>query len=259
MTQPLSIAILSETPDYLIVEKPAGMVVHPDAHNKTGTFIQEIVKLYPDVARIGDQPNIRPGLVQRLDKVVSGVMLIARTQNFFEFAKNQFMTREVDKKYHALTFGAVSKDDGEIIRPIGRKQHGKMAARTVPRSKPTTSSDTEAIESQPAGKPAITSYSVIERYQHYTYLEVRPLTGRTHQIRVHLLAIGHPILGDTMYRTKKFHVHEKNMKKRFPFLETRICLHAYSLSFTNLTGKRQTFTSPIPDDMMKIIEYLRSK
>lgn len=238
--------VLQKTQDYIIVNKPAGMVTHPNPKDKTDTLADILVEKFPELQEVGDDPIMRPGIVHRLDKAVSGVLIAARTQQFFEYIKKQFQKREVLKTYIGLVHGAVSKDEGEIKTQIGRSQKGYMVART-----------TQPRDEKRESKIARTAYSVIQRFTHYTLLEIKPLTGRTHQIRVHLHSIGHPIVGDTLYTSKHVSIHEKNMRNKFPILTHRIWLHAQSITFTDLEGEKQTFTVPPPDDIMEIIKYLQ--
>lgn len=244
------IKILHESPDFLVVSKPTPLVMHRDAKYKEGTLIDEVLVHYPEIASVGDEPSTRPGIIHRLDKGVSGVIVIARTQPFFEYLKEQFKQRLVQKIYHALVHGAVSKDEGDIKTFIGRAQSGHMAARAVPRRGVINHAPTK-------DKEAHTHYSVLSRFPHYTYLEIQPETGRMHQIRVHLNSIGHPIVGDHVYTSKRFAIHERSMRTKFPVLAERLWLHAYSLTFTDQANIKQTFTAPVPNVMMDVINHLR--
>lgn len=241
--------IIHETTDYLVVKKPAGLLVHPDGRSNDPALTDVLGEKYPEIQQVGDDPTTRPGIVHRLDKNVSGVMVVARTQEFYEHIKHQFQARTVQKTYTALVHGPVSKDDGRIERALVRGGKGKMVARTAsPEHDPDTNRRAE--------KDAITDYTVLQRFTHYTLLHALPRTGRMHQIRVHLHSIGHPIVGDPVYTSKRYAVHEKNMKKKYEILNQRIWLHATELSFQDLAGEKQTFTAPVPSDMMEITQTL---
>ncbi len=239
--------IIHTASSFVVVYKPAGIVTHEDHQHVDGTLSHFLVQHFPEMRGVGDAPEVRPGIVHRLDKGVSGVVVAARTQQGYEYLKSLFMSRQVHKEYHALVHGVVSKEEGEIARPIVRKRTGKAAAVTTPPR------DADSV------REAITRYEVMERFLHYTLLRAYPLTGRTHQIRTHLLSIGHPIVGDRTYTTKRFFVHEKNMKKRFPSLEHRLWLHAYRISFPDSEGRMLAFTAPVPDDMIEVLSYLRER
>ena len=229
--------ILHEDPSYLIVEKPSGMLVHPVEHvvhpvdpptsqeeAAGGLSLAELLAAqYPEIAGVGDEPNQRPGIVHRIDRDVSGVLVVARSQASYEHLKRQFQDHAVEKHYLALVHGIVQRDDGEITTPLARSHRpGKAAA---PR--------TDGI-----GRTAFTRFTVVQRLQHYTLLDVEILTGRTHQIRAHLASIGHAIVGDAQYRPKKMH-------DNFP----RPFLHAASLAFTDADGNRVQYMCPLPTDL----------
>lgn len=222
-----ALKIIAEEPDFIIVSKPAGQVVHPDSKHKAGTLAQEIVKKYPKIAKIGEN-KLRPGIVHRLDKDVSGLLVIARTQEMFEHLKKQFKQRTVLKEYTALVHGAIKRSEGIIDFPIGRaKKGGKMKA--VPK---LSLHQGAKIHLQDNSRDAYTYFEVIKRYQHYTMLKIKIKTGRTHQIRVHLNAYGHHIIGDLIYRPKTLKFYQKN---------DRIMLEATKLGFRDLDGKKRVF------------------
>ena len=228
--------IAEDTDDYLIIEKPAGLIVH-EAPGDTGqTLVDQVLEKYPAVAKIGEDP-MRPGIVHRLDKEVSGLMVVAKTQDMFDHLKTQFKSRKVKKQYIALAYGSPEKDNDEITFNIGRSETAghKMAAI------PVTGSDDR-------GKRAITEFDVIERLTNYTVLNIKPLTGRTHQIRVHLNAYGLPVVGDLVYHPKKLKV---------KIYMTRIFLHSHSLGFNDLDGKWLEYSSPLPEELEAILTKLR--
>ncbi len=229
--------ILYRDEDIIVIDKPAGLLVHQaTSQDAEPTVVDAILERYPEVANVGEDPT-RPGIVHRLDKDVSGVMVIARTQEMFEHLKRQFQNRTVKKEYLALVYGELPKDKGDITLRIARsKARGRMVARP---------------ESQ-EGKEAVTRYEVIERFKTATYIRVQILTGRTHQIRAHFKAIDHPLVGDKLYK-------KKQMKNIRPIKLNRIFLHAHKLTLTLKNGIRQTFTSPLPNELQEILSKLPKK
>jgi 23S rRNA pseudouridine1911/1915/1917 synthase len=242
--------ILEDNDEFLIVNKPAGIAVHgtadlsgrnagpladeEDADKGKISLIGEILKKYPEISSVGDDPA-RPGIVHRLDKEVSGVMVIAKNQRSFDNLKSQFKRREIKKTYLTLVYGRVEKDQGKITFPIERGREGKMAARPA---------------NQP-GKPALTDFTVIKRFVNYTLLEARPKTGRTHQIRCHLAAYGNPIAGDNLYSTRE--TREKNRKINLG----RIFLISIGLTFKDLAGQKHTYNILLPRDLKKFLNNLK--
>lgn len=231
--------VIAETADYLVVEKPAGLLTHTTEAREKNTLAGWLAKKYPEVKKIGDQPAVRPGIVHRLDKEASGLLVVARTQPMFEHLKNQFKARTVRKEYLALVHGRVAKDWGEINFPIARGQsRTRMAAR------PATD------EPDKNEREAKTEFLVEKRFANCTLLRVTLHTGRMHQIRVHMLAYNHPLVGDPLYFQKK---RKDNLDKKYG----RLFLHAAKLSFTNLDGQRQIFTSPLPKELEAKSEALQ--
>lgn len=235
----LQIDVITERPDYIIINKPAGLIVHPgDGHLQNDTLVNGLLFRYPELSAVGDH-TWRPGIVHRLDKNVSGVMVIARTQTMYELLKQQFQNRSVIKKYTALVHGVLSESTGEITLSIGRslRDRKKMAAHP-----PTEVTDISS-------KPAYTQYAVIQQFQHYALVSVQILTGRTHQIRVHFNAIGHPIVGDQVYKPRK-------LKSRL--LVNRIFLHAHALAFNDSTGTAVAvqYEVPLSVDLQDIVDEL---
>ncbi|MEK7451762.1 MAG: RluA family pseudouridine synthase, partial [Patescibacteria group bacterium] len=230
--------ILYEDDDLIVINKPAGLIVHRSNTSDLRANVADILlKSHRKMKQVGDaskdssQPNLRPGIVHRLDKDVSGVMVVAKTQPMFEQLKKQFQDRTTEKKYLALVYGKLPKDHDVIQFAIARsKRQGRMVART---------GDQE-------GKEAITSYDVVERYKNATLVKIQIHTGRTHQIRVHFLAINHPVMGDKLYHIKNMrHIREKDFG--------RIFLHADSLTLRLLNGKQKTFLSPLPIELKNIL------
>lgn len=222
--------IIKETPDWIVVNKPAGLLVHPDSQHEDGTLIDVLIAHFPPLAKVGEDPS-RPGVVHRLDKDVSGLMVVAKTQNAFDDLKNQFSHHQTQKVYLALVHGAPPKEEGEIRFRIARSaSQPRMAARPE--------SDTE-------GKVAWSHYRVLKKFRHASLLEVQILSGRSHQIRAHLHALNCPIVGDQLYKPKTK-----------PNLQTdHIMLQSVKLTFKDpATGEPQTFEikpDPSFDDFMQ--------
>jgi 23S rRNA pseudouridine1911/1915/1917 synthase len=208
-----------------VVDKPAGLVVHPGAGHLEGTLVGGLLDRFPDLAQLveaGVSPPDRPGIVHRLDKGTSGLLAVARTEEAFRSLVDQLATRTMERRYLALVTGDVADDRGEVEAPIGR------STRTPTKMAVTAS-----------GKPARTAYTVLERRGGETLLELALQSGRTHQIRVHMAAIGHPVVGDARYGTAN---------KRLG--SGRFFLHAFKLAFVHpATGTRVEFTSPLPEDL----------
>jgi 23S rRNA pseudouridine1911/1915/1917 synthase len=222
--------IIAETDDWLVIDKPAGVLVHPDAKHPTGTLIDALVAHDPAISRLGENPE-RPGIVHRLDKDVSGLMVIPKTQAAFDHLKQQFAEHSVDKIYLALVHGEMSKDEGDIKFRIARsKTKARMAA--LP-------------ENEEGGRAAWTHYRVLTRFHNATEVELQILSGRTHQIRAHLFALGNPIVGDSLYTLRN---PDRKIKG------TRLMLQAISLAFTDpSTGERKSFSIP-PDPTFEQIK-----
>lgn len=225
--------LIKETSDYLIIEKPAGVVVHPASGINEPTLIEGLLSKYPELKEVGDDP-MRPGIVHRLDRDVSGLMVVARNQGMFNYLKQLFKERDITKKYLALVVGHLNQPDGVINFPLARSnnKHGKMAARSK--------SDNDTRE-------AITKFELIKLYQPASLLKIEIETGRTHQIRAHLAALGYPIVGDKLYRPKKLN---------FKATPERLFLHAAELSFLDQNGERQTFTSTLPQELNDFLNKL---
>jgi len=229
------IKIMKETKDFVVVNKPAGLVVHADsAHSLKNTLIGQVLDIYPEIKKVGDNP-LRPGVVHRLDKDVSGIIVIARNQAMFDHLKSEFQARKVDKEYLALTHGVINKEKDEISFPISRKKSGFMAAN------PQGSN----------GREAVTKIKSAKIFLHYTLIKVLLITGRTHQIRVHLSAYGHPIVGEKIYISKK------PKKTKIQGELDRLFLHASKLGFTDLTGAKKEFYSDLPKELSSLLEKLK--
>lgn len=234
------IKIIEETKDFVVLNKPAGLMVHPAPGKKDKTLTDILVKKYPEMIGVGEDET-RPGIVHRLDKDVSGLMVIALNQESFLSLKKQFKSRKIVKYYTALVYGQLEKDEDVIDFPIKRSSKGfRMAA--VPTSFSNRKDKT---------RKAVTRFEVIKRFTNFSLVKVKLETGRTHQIRVHFFAINHPLVGDKLYLNKK-----KSVKNKKVVLD-RIFLVSDELSFTDLKRKRQTFKISLPRNLQKIIKELK--
>lgn len=233
--------ITSETDDYLVINKPCGLVVHPVKppiarsykEGESGDTLTDIlIAKYPKIKKVGED-TARPGIVHRLDKDVSGVMVIAKTQEMFFHLKKQFQERTIKKEYIVLVYGKIEKPNGIINFPIARSEKDgvKMAARPLSQG----------------GREAITEFTVLKHLTKWTLLSIQIKTGRMHQIRVHLNAYGHPVVGDNIYKPKKLKPTDKFGKRLF--------LHAWHLGFTDLRGDRKEFEAALPEEFRRISKY----
>jgi len=227
--------VVYEDDDLMVINKPAGLLVHPSkGHADEVSLINSLLERYQSIAEVGDEPE-RPGIVHRLDKDVSGLMVIAKTQSAFESLKTQFQNRSVKKEYLALVYGVLTKDHDIIKFKIARSHaRGRMVAR------PETQE----------GKDAITEYDVLKRFKNHTYANVVIHTGRTHQIRVHFRAIDHPLVGDRLYQKN----HMKNIR---PIELDRIFLHSHKLRFKLMNGTEKTFEEPLPHELENLLQTLQ--
>jgi 23S rRNA pseudouridine1911/1915/1917 synthase len=228
----VDVPVVFEDEDVLVVDKPAGMVVHPGAGSLTGTMVQGLLHRYPDLAGVGGDPT-RPGIVHRLDKGTSGLLLVARSEAAHRSLARQLRERTVLRRYRTLVWGTVASSEGVIDAPLARSL-GDPTRRAV----------------VAGGRAARTYYRVLGAEEHpgFTELSCRLETGRTHQIRVHLESIGHPVVGDRVYG-----------RGRSPLGLARPFLHAIALGFTHpVTGEMHQFESPLPPDLDAFLTALRS-
>lgn len=241
----VKLEVIAETDDFLVVNKPAGLLVHPTRifnlqflTSKQKTLVDWLLRNYPEVKMVGDEPRVRPGIVHRLDKDVSGLLVVAKNQRFFNFLKKQFQERKVKKEYLALVYGCPAKNKGIISWPLTRskKHFGKIIAVTTYRS--------EKIKRE---KKALTEYEVMKKFVGLSLLKIKIKTGRTHQIRVHLKSIGCPVIGD-----KKYRIRNKELKKGDNL--DRIFLHAYKLGFYDLKNQWQEFKVDLPEKLKKFLK-----
>ncbi|MFA4975789.1 MAG: RluA family pseudouridine synthase [Candidatus Paceibacterota bacterium] len=265
----MKIKILYEDKNILAIDKPSGISVHPDGRSKEKTISDWFVKKYPKAKNVGESIFVegkeikKPGIVHRLDKETSGVLLLAKNQKAYEFLKNQFKNREIKKVYNAIVLGSVKNDRGTIRKSIGRSGNDfrkRLAGRGA----------------RGELREAITEYTVLKKFKDecvqnfsscaqlsaqkgeqsgtlrdknfvhthpFSYLEVRPKTGRTHQIRVHMKFINHPVVNDSLYNPNQ--PHPKDFE--------RLGLHAKSIEFKDLKGKIVKVQSPLPKEFESII------
>ncbi|MBF0413469.1 MAG: RluA family pseudouridine synthase [Desulfamplus sp.] len=224
--------ILHEDSQILVINKNYGVVVHPAPGNSSGTLVNALICYCPQIQYVGEDIS-RPGIVHRLDKDTSGVMVIAKDNQSFHFLKKEFMQRRVEKRYIALVSGSIQEDSGRIILPIGRHP--------VKRKMMSTVADNSRY--------AETLWLVKQRYKDTTLVEAELKTGRTHQVRVHFKAIGHPLVGDNVYGFKKGGNRLQGRKRQM--------LHAWQLSFRHpWSGKRVDFSAPLPDDMAEFSNFV---
>lgn len=225
---PGTLNVIFEDDDVVVINKPAGILVHDAPGNAQSTLVDTLVAVYPQMKGVGEDEN-RPGIVHRLDKEASGVLIIAKNQKAYEFLKKQFMDRETVKRYTVLVEGVLERPVGVIDFSIERStQHGRMAAKPL----------------NQGGKEAITRYEVIKQYTHHSLCDVLIETGRTHQIRVHFFALTHPVVGDTLYRLRGHKVRDIG----------RLFLHARELTITLPSGEKKTFNAPIPEALQAVLD-----
>jgi 23S rRNA pseudouridine1911/1915/1917 synthase len=225
----LPLDILYEDADIIVVNKARGMTVHPADTVKSGTLVNALLYHCKDLSGINGVK--RPGIVHRLDKDTSGVMVVAKNDAAHINLAEQIQTKTATRKYLAIVHGVIEDNAGIINGAIGRDK--------IDRKKMAITAD---------GKNAVTEFKVLERFKNFTYVECKLQTGRTHQIRVHMTAIGHPVLGDMKYTSRK------NI-----FDISGQALHSYNLNLIHpVTGERMNFVAPLPDDMEKILNELRN-
>jgi 23S rRNA pseudouridine1911/1915/1917 synthase len=238
----IPLQVVYEDKSIIVIDKPAGMVVHPAAGNYQGTLVNALLHHCKDLSGIGGV--LRPGIVHRLDKGTSGLILVAKSNAAHQGLSGQFQNHEIKKAYKALVLGNIQESQGVIDAPVGRHP--------VERKKMSTHSR--------RGKGAITRWQVNERFWIATLLDIDIETGRTHQIRVHLNSIGHPVVGDSVYGgTKKANaISDTALKAKLKGMN-RQALHAARLRFTHpITGEPMDFSSLLPEDITNICEFLRA-
>jgi 23S rRNA pseudouridine1911/1915/1917 synthase len=248
--QAIPLEILFEDHDLVVVNKPAGLVVHPAPGHSEGTLVNAILHHVPDLGGVGGE--IRPGVVHRLDKDTSGVMVVAKNENALRHLQSQFKSRKVIKNYIALVEGKIEGETGRIVAPIGRDPRNRKRMAVINPEQVATSNISKK------SRPATTEYKVVARYivplnndqgrGSFTLVEAHPITGRTHQIRVHFTWLGHPLVGDPIYGLKRQRLNAP-----------RLFLHAARLAFhLPSTGEWKEFSAPLPYDLQKLLDQLES-
>jgi 23S rRNA pseudouridine1911/1915/1917 synthase len=279
--EPIPLEIIHEDEHLMVIVKPAGMLVHPTMSAKSGTLANALtyhlnrpmieegtwnienlargpdestnLHFSPKCSILNSQRVIRPGIVHRLDRATSGLMVIATTQRALAVLSRHFRKRLVEKRYLAWVHGVVQEEDGVISAPIGRDPEQRPHWRVIE-----------------SGKPAETRFKVLDRMRYVTLLELEPVTGRTNQLRIHWAHIGHPIVGDEMHGNCESRVTGTNAifvanvtSQTVSGVESaiRLCLHAWKLAFHHpATGEWLEFTTPVPDDITTAIEqYTRAE
>jgi 23S rRNA pseudouridine1911/1915/1917 synthase len=241
--QDIPLHILYEDRHLLVIDKPVGMVIHPAPGHREGTLVNAILHHCDDLSGIGGV--IRPGIVHRLDKETSGVLLVAKNDETHRHLSDQFKAHRVRKTYKALVFGSPREDEGMITLPVGRHPEDRKKMSTKSRR----------------GKEAVTRWRVAGRYGEVTLMDVDIETGRTHQIRVHLSALGYPVVGDRIYggagRLKA--VKDAALRARLSAVP-RQALHAWRIGFTHPVENREMeFIAPVPGDMQHLLDYLQER
>ncbi len=230
LPEEIPLKYLFEDEYILVIEKPSGLVVHPGAGTRNHTLVNALLYHCPSLRGVGEEN--RPGIVHRLDKETSGVLVAAKTQMAYDELLRQFKAREVEKLYLGLVWGKMPEKTGRFTWAVGR--HEKHRQRISIKTKNP--------------KTAETHFTVKQEWDEFSFLEIRPLTGRTHQIRVHFAASGHPVVGDTRYGRKKTIYHL-----------SRMFLHAHQLAFVHPVSKeRVEFSSPLPQELNECLEKLSS-
>jgi len=256
----MKIAVLYEDDNYLVINKPAGLVVHSDGRTKEKTLVDWIIKKYPEIEKVGEPTELsngeiidRPGIVHRLDRDTSGAMVIAKTPRAFSLLKKQFRDREIKKTYHTVVDGILKEEDGIIDRPIGRSPRD---FRKYISGRGAKGELREAITRWSVlARGTISGLEKGQKEHEVTLVEAIPKTGRTHQIRVHFKSIHHPIIGDDLYGPKTNGDSPDKLAKSSPI--SRVALHSYSINFVGLDGKKISAIAPYPEDFASLVEKVR--
>ena len=242
--QNIPLTILYEDEEVLVINKQAGIVVHPGYGNYTGTLVNALVYHFDNLP--DGNMNNRPGLVHRLDKNTTGIMVVAKTEHAMNHLANQFFERTTERRYHAIVWGDFDEEEGTVIGHVGRSLKNRKVMQVFPEGE--------------YGKHAVTHYKVLKRYGYVTLIECKLETGRTHQIRIHLKHIGHHLFndfeygGDAILKGTSFSKYKQFINNCFEILP-RQALHAKSLGFEHpATGKWMQFESELPDDMKTVLD-----
>lgn len=231
----MNISIFYEDKDILVINKPANLIVHGDGKTQAPSVADWALEKYPEMKGVGEPLVLqngtiieRSGIVHRLDRETSGVLVLVKSQKAFEYLKKQFQNRTVAKIYHAYVHGEVKVSEGTIDRPIG-KSKSNFRLWSAQRG------------ARGAMRDAVTDYTVLRGNKDFSFVEVRPKTGRTHQIRVHFKAINHPVVCDKLYAPKR----------PCALSFDRLALHALSITFNVLSGDNLTVEAPLPEDFVR--------
>lgn len=242
------IEVVFENENILAVNKPIGILVHGDGRHEQVTLVDWILENYPEIAGVGEDIFInekttilRPGIVHRLDKDTTGVLLIAKNQDSFYSLKEQFKNRDIKKNYRCFVYGAVKFDMKTILAEIGRSKSDFR--------KWTTNRGVRG-----EARPAETQYKLLAKNEDFSYLDIFPKTGRTHQIRVHLKHDNYPIVADHLYAGKKY---DRELAPEENLFFTRQALHAYKIEFKDLDGTWLKAIAPIPKSFEKALEFIQ--
>lgn len=231
----IKFGIIYEDKNIIVVNKPAGISVHPVNFGQDNALVNGLIYKFPEIKNINDGSSgseLRPGIVHRLDKDTSGVMVVARNQKTFDKLKKLFQDRKVRKIYLALVYGQLENKKGLIDKPLAKAADYKKQVVAGGRTKTKI-------------RPAVTEYKVIKEFENYSLIEVKPQTGRTHQIRVHLASIGHPVAGDKIYKARNIKTEAQNIGRQL--------LHAKELEF-ELFGKKYDFEVKMPEDFQNFMQ-----
>lgn len=233
--------VIYQDNNLIVIDKPAGLITHPTKSEQDNTLVNGLIAHCPEIKDVGDPPasssqvNLRPGLIHRLDKDTSGLMVVAKNNKTFSHFKKQFQERKVIKYYLALVIGQIKEKRGIITKAISFSKKNRLKRSVLLDEK---------------AKPAWTEYKVLKRFKDYSLLEVYLKTGRTHQIRVHLSSIGHPIAGDKQYKFKR-QICPDGLNRQF--------LHAGYLKFQSTDGKMMEFKSELPSELKETLKGLPRK
>lgn len=232
----IKLEIIYQDENIVVVNKPAGLQVHPSDVEKENTLVNALIVKFPEIKNINDGSEdswMRPGIVHRLDKDTSGAIVVARNQKTFDELKRKFADREMEKNYVALVYGHLKKESGAVDAPIARSASFKKQKIARGKMKGTA-------------RPAMTEYKLLKRYKDFDLVEAWPKTGRMHQIRVHFSSIGNPIVGDEKYKRKDLSI-PVGVKRHF--------LHAQKLKF-ELFGKEYSFSADLPEDFQDFLDTI---
>ena len=244
----IELDIVYEDEDIIIVNKEAGMVVHPAYGNWTGTLVNGLMHHVEELAGADDDENIRTGIVHRLDKDTSGLLVVAKNEETLSALSKRFAEKDIERRYRAVIWGTPKEEEGTFEGNIGRSKRDRKLMSVLP---------------EPMGKPAITHYKVLEYFDYLSLVEIKLETGRTHQIRVHFAHHGYPVFGDLTYGGASVRYGSNTGSRKTMFFNlfkslNRQCLHAKTLGFEHpRTGEMVQFDSDLPDDFRHVLETLR--